>query len=157
MQESQPWGTVEKGHDGGMLVKTVLIRPPDSTPLGPTATSRIAQRSIWRWVLRPQSHGLRQTSWTVCSRAASCLQQPSSRTTPMTLEGTLCASRDEDLMSPAERPLDAHARFRHAFQLMVFGLILAGLTVVTVLWGAFLWDLLTDQERFKTWIESYGA
>ena len=28
MQESQPWGTVEKGHDGGMFVKTVLIRPP---------------------------------------------------------------------------------------------------------------------------------
>jgi len=28
MQEGQPWGTVEKGHDGGMCVKTVLIRPP---------------------------------------------------------------------------------------------------------------------------------
>src|SRR5712692_4643670 len=60
-------------------------------------------------------------------------------------------------MNPAEGPLDSHARFRHYFQLMAFGLILAGLTVVTVLWGAFLWDLLTDQERFKTWIESYGA
>jgi hypothetical protein len=28
MQESQPWGTVEKGHDGGLFVKTVLRRPP---------------------------------------------------------------------------------------------------------------------------------
>jgi uncharacterized membrane protein YdjX (TVP38/TMEM64 family) len=60
-------------------------------------------------------------------------------------------------MSFAERRLDPRARFRHHFQLTVFGLILAGLTVVTVLWGPFLWDLLTDQERFKTWIESYGA
>ncbi len=60
-------------------------------------------------------------------------------------------------MNPAESPLDAHARFRQYSQLMVCGLLLAGLTVVTVLWGAFLWDLLIDQERFKTWIESYGA
>ncbi len=28
MQEGQPWGPVEKGHDGGMFVKTFLIRPP---------------------------------------------------------------------------------------------------------------------------------
>jgi hypothetical protein len=28
MQEGQPWDTVEKGHDGGMCVKTVLRRPP---------------------------------------------------------------------------------------------------------------------------------
>jgi uncharacterized membrane protein YdjX (TVP38/TMEM64 family) len=60
-------------------------------------------------------------------------------------------------MNPAESPLDSHARFRHYFQLLVFGLILAGLTVVTVFWGSFLWDMLTDQERFKTWITSYGA
>jgi uncharacterized membrane protein YdjX (TVP38/TMEM64 family) len=60
-------------------------------------------------------------------------------------------------MNFAERPLDPRARFRHYFQLTAFGLILAGLTVVTVLWGPFLWDLLTDQERFKAWIESYGA
>jgi len=60
-------------------------------------------------------------------------------------------------MNPAESPRDAQARFRHAAALTVFGLILAGLTVVTVLWGPFLWDVLTDQGRFKTWIESYGA
>jgi len=28
MQEGQPWGTVEKGYDSGMFVKTFLIRPP---------------------------------------------------------------------------------------------------------------------------------
>jgi hypothetical protein len=28
MQEGQPWGTVEKGHGGGMFIKTFLIRPP---------------------------------------------------------------------------------------------------------------------------------
>jgi hypothetical protein len=28
MQEGQPWGTVEKGHDSGMFVKTFLMRPP---------------------------------------------------------------------------------------------------------------------------------
>lgn len=60
-------------------------------------------------------------------------------------------------MPPSESPLDPQARFRHFFQLVVFGLILAGLTVGTVLWGPFLWDLLTDQGRFKAWIESYGA
>jgi hypothetical protein len=28
MQEGQPWGTVEKGHDGGRFVKAFLRRPP---------------------------------------------------------------------------------------------------------------------------------
>jgi hypothetical protein len=28
MHEGQPWDTVEKGHDGGMFVKTFLRRPP---------------------------------------------------------------------------------------------------------------------------------
>src|SRR5215467_10300687 len=60
-------------------------------------------------------------------------------------------------MRPAESPLDSHARFRHYFQLIVFGLILGSLTVVTILWGPLLWDVLTDQERFKEWIASYGA
>jgi len=60
-------------------------------------------------------------------------------------------------MHPAESPLDRHARFRHSFQLLVCGLILAGITVVAVLWGPGLWDVLTDQERFETWIASYGV
>jgi len=60
-------------------------------------------------------------------------------------------------MPPPESPLDSHTRFHHTFQLIVFGLILAGLTIVTVLWGPLLWDLLTDQERFEAWIRSYGA
>lgn len=60
-------------------------------------------------------------------------------------------------MNPTESLLDPRARFRQYFQLAVFGLILAGLTIVAVLWGSFLWDLLTDQERFKAWIKSYGT
>jgi len=60
-------------------------------------------------------------------------------------------------MHPAEPPLDAHARFRHYFQCSVFGLLLAGLTVVAILWGPLLWEVLSDQGRFKAWIASYGA
>jgi uncharacterized membrane protein YdjX (TVP38/TMEM64 family) len=60
-------------------------------------------------------------------------------------------------MHPDEDPRDAHARFRHYFQCLVVGVLLSGLTVVTVLWGPFLWDVLTDQEQFKAWIASYGA
>jgi uncharacterized membrane protein YdjX (TVP38/TMEM64 family) len=60
-------------------------------------------------------------------------------------------------MSPAENPLALPARFRHAFQCLVFGLLLAGMAVGAWLWGPCLWDVLTDQERFKTWIASYGV
>src|SRR6516165_4727080 len=60
-------------------------------------------------------------------------------------------------MHPAEGPVDAHARFRQYFQGIVFGLLLGSLTVVTILWGPFFWDVLTDQGRFKEWIASYGA
>ena len=60
-------------------------------------------------------------------------------------------------MNPAENSLDPHARFRRYFQLSVFGLILAAITVVAVLWGPCLWDVLTDQEQFATWIASYGV
>jgi hypothetical protein len=28
MEEGQTWGTVKKGHDGGMLVEALLVRPP---------------------------------------------------------------------------------------------------------------------------------
>jgi uncharacterized membrane protein YdjX (TVP38/TMEM64 family) len=35
--------------------------------------------------------------------------------------------------------------------------LLAGLAAVFVLWGPTTWDLLTDQDRFREWIESYGT
>jgi uncharacterized membrane protein YdjX (TVP38/TMEM64 family) len=60
-------------------------------------------------------------------------------------------------MHSAESPLDSHARLRHYFQLIIFGVILDGLTVVTILWGPRLWEVLTDQEQFKEWIAGYGA
>jgi len=60
-------------------------------------------------------------------------------------------------MLPAETPLALPARFRRAFQCCVFGLLLAGMAVGALLWGPYLWDVLTDQERFKTWIASYGV
>ena len=60
-------------------------------------------------------------------------------------------------MNPSNSPLDPQARLRQAIQLAVFGLILSSLTVVTVLWGPSLWHLLTDQERFKAWLDSYGT
>jgi len=60
-------------------------------------------------------------------------------------------------MHPAENPLALPARFRRSFQCLVFGLILAGIAVGALLWGPCLWDVLTDQERFKTWIASYGV
>jgi hypothetical protein len=28
MQEGKAWGTLKKGHDGGVFIKTFLIRPP---------------------------------------------------------------------------------------------------------------------------------
>jgi len=60
-------------------------------------------------------------------------------------------------MRPPESPLDSHARFRQYCQCIVFGLLLGSLTVVTILWGPLLWDVLMDQGRFKEWIASYGA
>jgi uncharacterized membrane protein YdjX (TVP38/TMEM64 family) len=60
-------------------------------------------------------------------------------------------------MNSIEHPLDPQVRVRKYFQLAVFGFILLGLLIVFVLWGPFLWSLLTDQERFKAWIESYGT
>src|SRR5215471_5905659 len=75
----------------------------------------------------------------------------------MPLGGTRGVSRQEDLMNPAENSLDLHARFRHYFPLCVCGLLLAGITVVAVLWGPCLWDVLTDHGRFEIWIASYGV
>jgi len=60
-------------------------------------------------------------------------------------------------MHPTEHPVALPARFRRAFQYCVFGLILAGMAVGAFLWGPCLWDVLTDQEQFKTWIASYGV
>src|SRR5262249_35495555 len=70
---------------------------------------------------------------------------------------TCWVSLEEDRMPPAEHPRALPARFRHSFQYLVFGLLLAGIAVGTLLWGPCLWDVLTDQERFKTWIASYGV
>ena len=58
-------------------------------------------------------------------------------------------------MASPQNKLDPTARLRHYCQLTVVGLILLGLTMVAVFWGPVLWDLLSDQERFKAWIESY--
>jgi uncharacterized membrane protein YdjX (TVP38/TMEM64 family) len=58
-------------------------------------------------------------------------------------------------MASSHNNLDSTARLRHYCQLTVVGLILLGLTIVAVFWGPLLWDLLSDQERFKAWIESY--
>jgi len=60
-------------------------------------------------------------------------------------------------MHPTRSPLDPHAQVRHYFQLAVCGVILTGLMLVSVFWGSFLWQRLTDQEHFKAWVESYGA
>ncbi len=58
-------------------------------------------------------------------------------------------------MTSLQNKLDPTARLRHYCQLTVVGLILLGITLVAVFWGPLLWDLLSDQERFKAWIESY--
>src|SRR5215475_5319574 len=72
--------------------------------------------------------------------------------------GDTCGvSLEKDCMPPTETPLALPARFRRAFQCLVFGLLLAGMVVGALLWGPSLWDVLTDQERFKTWIASYGG
>jgi uncharacterized membrane protein YdjX (TVP38/TMEM64 family) len=59
-------------------------------------------------------------------------------------------------MKPSESPLDPKAKLRRWFQLGVFGVILTGLIVAGIVWGPFLWQLLSDKEKFKEWIESYG-
>lgn len=58
-------------------------------------------------------------------------------------------------MGPGNKSLDPRARLRRAVQMAVIGGLLAGLTLVAIFWGPFLWHVLTDQERFKAWIESY--
>lgn len=58
-------------------------------------------------------------------------------------------------MASPQNTLDPTARLRHVCQLIVVSVILLGLTLIAVFWGPLLWDLLSDQERFKTWIESY--
>jgi uncharacterized membrane protein YdjX (TVP38/TMEM64 family) len=58
--------------------------------------------------------------------------------------------------SPENKPAQ-ETRVHHYVQLIVIGVILVGLSIAAVFWGPMLWELLSDRERFKTWIESYGA
>jgi uncharacterized membrane protein YdjX (TVP38/TMEM64 family) len=60
-------------------------------------------------------------------------------------------------MNPARPPRDPRTGARPTLLLAACGVILIGLAVVAVLWGPFLWRVLTDQDRFKAWIESYEA
>src|SRR4051794_6316979 len=57
----------------------------------------------------------------------------------------------------SKSPLDPQARLRQALQLAVCSLLLISLIVVALLWGPAFWQIVTDQERFKAWLESYGA
>jgi len=62
--------------------------------------------------------------------------------------------------SPAARPAadeDRRARTRRIVQLAAVAIIIAGLGAIFLIWGSFLWDLLSDQDRFKAWIRSYGV
>ncbi len=59
--------------------------------------------------------------------------------------------------SPPAVSGSGRARTRRIVQLAVVALIVAGLGAIFATWGSFLWDLLTDQDRFKAWIDSYGV
>lgn len=59
-------------------------------------------------------------------------------------------------MISAQNTLDPRARLRYYCQLIVIGGILLGLTLAAVFWGPLWWELLSDREHFKSWIESYG-
>lgn len=54
-------------------------------------------------------------------------------------------------------PVDRRARIRSLVQLAVVILVVAGLATILVLRGPFVWELLTDQERFRAWVRSYGV
>ncbi len=41
--------------------------------------------------------------------------------------------------------------------MVVCGLLLISLIVMAVLWGPAFWQIVTDQKRFRMWLESYGA
>lgn len=60
-------------------------------------------------------------------------------------------------MAPSLTLADPHQRFRCYSQLAVFGLIVASLVAVGWYWGPFLYHVLTDHERLKAWITSYGT
>jgi uncharacterized membrane protein YdjX (TVP38/TMEM64 family) len=60
-------------------------------------------------------------------------------------------------MNCFKSPRDPRARRRQAIQWAVFGLLLASLTALAVLWGPSFWPVLTDQERLKAWLERYGT
>ncbi|MBM4440596.1 MAG: TVP38/TMEM64 family protein [Candidatus Rokubacteria bacterium] len=51
---------------------------------------------------------------------------------------------------------DTRARVRLVLRLSLASLIIGGLAAVLALWGADIWALLADQDRFRAWIESYG-
>ncbi len=59
--------------------------------------------------------------------------------------------------SPPPGSRSGRERTRRIVQLSVVALLVAGLGAIFAAWGRFLWDLLTDQDRFKAWIDSYGA
>jgi len=60
-------------------------------------------------------------------------------------------------MPPSEILADPYRRFRRYFQLAAVGLIVSSLVAVGWHWGPFLRHVLTDQERLKAWIASYGT
>jgi uncharacterized membrane protein YdjX (TVP38/TMEM64 family) len=60
-------------------------------------------------------------------------------------------------MTAVKSPLDPHTQVRHYVQLGIFALTVASLIVISVFWGPLLRQVFTDQEQFKTWIESYAA
>jgi uncharacterized membrane protein YdjX (TVP38/TMEM64 family) len=60
-------------------------------------------------------------------------------------------------MASPDNRLTTKTQVHQYVQLTVAGLILVGLVLGGVIWGPALWELLSDQERFKTWLESYGA
>jgi uncharacterized membrane protein YdjX (TVP38/TMEM64 family) len=46
---------------------------------------------------------------------------------------------------------------RLVLQISLTLLITGGVTAALVAWGGEIWALLTDQERFRAWVESYGV
>lgn len=60
-------------------------------------------------------------------------------------------------MTSSQPPLDPHTRARRYVLLSMTGLLLTGLILSVVHWGPTLWPILSNQERFRTWIESYKS